>query len=47
LEMHLCADTVDGVGVGLVDPVDEAHQSVDLGVDGVQVVVVDVETDEF
>jgi hypothetical protein len=43
LEMHLCADTVDGVGVGLVDPVDEADHSVDLGVDGVEVVVVDVE----
>ena len=40
--MHLSADSVDDLSVG-VDTLDEGDHSLDLGVVGVEVVVVDVQ----
>ena len=42
LKMHLGSNPINCSWVGLVDPVDERNTSVDFGVRGVQVVVVNV-----
>lgn len=44
LEMGLCTNTINGSGICLINTVDKADDTSDLGVVRVEVVVVDIET---